>query len=182
MYTQVTLHKQLRLARDYKQAVLDELMEGTWDVVYAGYRHRVLTGTALNLLEASCGPWCVSVYAVCRLSPRQLHSLDVLYHVPAMTDLNWRVHKDIKALTAPVCKVDPPAPRPLPRRVVARGFGPLTFSLRCYPIDARWIIAGMQDWGLSDGRHEIDIGVPDTPQAPLCFFSKGPGWGWVLKE
>jgi hypothetical protein len=170
MYPEVTLHKQLRLARGCKRAVLDELLEGTWDIVFAGYRHRVFMGTAETLMEACGGPLFGSVYAIRRPGPRQLHSPDVIYYVPPLTDLNWRVHKDIKALTAPVCKVDPPAPRPLPRRVVARGFGPLTFSLRCYPIDARWIIAGMQDWGLGDGKHEIDVGVPDTPQAPLRFF------------
>jgi hypothetical protein len=128
MYPEITLHKQLGLARGYKQAVLDELMGGQWDVVYAGARarHSVFTRTAENLLEAACSPWLVPIYAIRRPGPRQLHSPDVIYYVPPLTDMNYCIHK---ALVAPVSKVVPPERRPWPRRIIARGFGLLTFSL-----------------------------------------------------
>jgi hypothetical protein len=182
MYPEITLHKQLRLARGFKRVVLDELMGGTWDVVYAGFCNRVFTGTAENLLEACGGHLLVSVYAIRRPGPRQLHSPDVIYHVPSLTDLNWSLHKQIKALVAPVSRVAIVPLPPGPRRVVARGYGPLSFHLHCHPIDARWVIAGMQDWGLSDGRHEIDIEIPGgtRSEAPLCFFwNEEWGWRWV---
>jgi hypothetical protein len=185
MYPEITLHKRLRLARGYKRAVLDELMGGTWDCFFAGPRaqHTVFTGTAENLLEAACSPWLVSIYAIRRPGPRQLHSPDVIYEVPLLTDLNGSLHKQIKALVAPVSKVAIVPLPPGPRRVVARGYGHLSFHLHCHPIDARWVIAGMQDWGLSDGRHEIDIEVPGgaRSEAPLCFFWND-GWGWKWRS
>ncbi|KAJ1432953.1 hypothetical protein B484DRAFT_394710 [Ochromonadaceae sp. CCMP2298] len=78
---EMTLHKQLRLVRGRMRAALDQLMGGTWDVVYDGRRREIFVGTAETLLEAACGPQCVSVYAIRRPGPRQLHSLDVVYHM-----------------------------------------------------------------------------------------------------